>query len=171
MSTKFNRALAYVLENEGGFSNVPQDRGGPTRYGITAKTAARYGYDVRKLTKAQAAGIYRKSYWRYDGIQDEALATKVFDFAVNAGVERANKMLQAVLNDCGMCLEVDGLIGPKTLLAVNSLRPWAVIQRFAQRQAEYYEEIIRKNPSQVVFAKGWQARAARVPLIPASVDA
>jgi lysozyme family protein len=164
MSSKFNRALAYVLENEGVDSDHPADAGGRTRYGITEATARRHGYDVRKLTKAQAATIYRRDYWRYEAIADEALSIKVFDFAVNAGVERANKLLQIACNDLGSCLTVDGVLGPKSLLAINSLKAWDLMKRFAERQAEYYEEIVRKNPSQKVFARGWQLRAARVPI-------
>jgi lysozyme family protein len=167
MTSKFRRALVFVLENEGGDSDHPQDRGGRTRFGITAKTAKRHGFRISELTRDQAAWIYHKEYWEYEWISDAALATKVFDLAVNMGSSAANKLLQQAANDCGMCLAVDGLIGPKTRLAVNSLQPEPLIEKLVLRVKERYAEIIAANPSQKVFERGWMNRADRLPEITA----
>jgi lysozyme family protein len=165
MSSKFQRAMAYVLENEGGDSDHPLDRGKATRFGITAATATRHGLNVRTMTFPQVVEVYRSEYWQgYERIADETLSIKVFDFAVNAGNGTANKTLQRAANDLGMRLEVDGVIGPKTLIAVNSLDPDVLLRRFAERQLGHYQEIVNRDPSQAVFANGWRNRAARVPL-------
>lgn len=167
MSKKFRFALAYVLGNEGGFSNHPKDRGGKTKFGITEKTARRYGFpNVASLTIDDAAYIYHKEYWEYEWISDESLATKVFDLAVNMGTSRANRLMQQAANDCGMCLEIDGVIGPKTRLAVNSLQPEAIIGKLVDRTKERYAEIIDRDPGQKVFERGWMARAERIPQFP-----
>ena len=94
MTSKFRRALAYVLENEGGESNHPADRGGHTKWGITAATAKQNGFYIKTLTKTQAEWIYHRNYWKYEWITDERLAIKMFDLAVNMGTFGANKLLQ-----------------------------------------------------------------------------
>ena len=163
MSNKFRRALQYVLQNEGGDSNVPQDRGGRTRFGITEKTAKRHGFNVHTLTREQAEWIYMKGFWEYEWVSDERVAIKWFDLAVNMGNERANRLVQEAANDCGMCLALDGVIGPKTRLAVNALQPQALLEKIVARAKDRYAEIIASDSTQKVFQNGWMARADRLP--------
>ena len=42
-----------ILEKEGGYVNHPDDKGGPTNWGITQVTARAHGYDgdMQKLTR------------------------------------------------------------------------------------------------------------------------
>ena len=60
-SDNFDACLAITFAQEGGFANDPQDRGGPTKFGITLATLRAYSGrsdlgedDVRELTQAQA---------------------------------------------------------------------------------------------------------------------
>jgi lysozyme family protein len=57
----FERALAFTLRWEGGLSQDPDDPGGTTKYGISAR--AHPEVDVRNLTLEDAKEIYRKEYW------------------------------------------------------------------------------------------------------------
>ena len=100
------RALEYVLQWEGGYSNDPVDHGGETNYGITQITLNRYIKShpgtkvpdrVKKLSVKDAEEIYRNEYWKFDGIRDQSIATKLFDMSVNMGVGTAVKMLQRIL--------------------------------------------------------------------------
>lgn len=45
-----------ILGKEGGYVNHPDDKGGPTNWGITQSTARAHGYsgDMRSLTRDQA---------------------------------------------------------------------------------------------------------------------
>jgi len=101
-----NRALDAVFKWEGGFANHPKDPGGPTNMGITQATLshergrrATVG-DVRNLTRAEAAEIYRKKYWNL--IQGDALPAGVdllaLDIAVNSGPGRALNWLKQTAN-------------------------------------------------------------------------
>ncbi len=55
-----------VLGKEGGYVNHPDDKGGPTKWGITEKVARSHGYrgDMGDLTREQAVGTSLKlDYW------------------------------------------------------------------------------------------------------------
>lgn len=127
----FDEALRMVLAAEGGYSNNPADRGGATNLGISSR--AHPGVDVRSLTPEKAAHIYKTQYW--DAIGADRLpretALVAFDAAVNHGPQVARSLLQRTGGD-----------------------PQAMIQ--ARRQL--YGDIVHRDPSQQVFAQGWENR-------------
>lgn len=130
MSKKFNSAVQYIL-GRAYYSLVDK---GPTKYGITAETARKHGQNILTLSREQAIWIYHKEYWEYEWISDDLLAAKCFAFAVREGNEAANKRLQSAVNECGLDLVVDGVIGPKTRLAVNSLEPAVLLIRLSTKR-------------------------------------
>ena len=103
MKDNFNSAVEKVFTWEGGYSNHPQDPGGPTNYGITIADVKAYinpnatDNDVKNITKAQAKEIYRTKYWKTSYYDCDKLASgvdlAVFDFGVNSGPSRAKKYL------------------------------------------------------------------------------
>lgn len=109
-SDRFLRAVEFVLQHEGEWSNHPSDPGGRTRWGISSR--AHPDVDLDTLTREQAIEIYRREYWeRIRG--DELpwpLVLVVMDHAVHSGVHRAVEMLQAQIG-----ATVDGIVGPQTL--------------------------------------------------------
>jgi lysozyme family protein len=122
--------LAALLRREGGFVDHPDDRGGPTNFGITQNVARAAGWSgpMRDLPRAIAIGIYRERYWqapRLDALAAIApgVAAEVFDTGVNMGVGTAIGFLQRSLNvlNAGAAVLVDGRIGPSTLAAVCAL--------------------------------------------------
>ena len=81
-----------ILEKEGGYVNHPDDKGGPTNWGITQVTARAHGYDgdMQKLTRQQALDILNADYWiapRFDHVAEisTAIAEKLCDAGVNMG--------------------------------------------------------------------------------------
>ena len=97
MAEIFDRALSFVLGNEGGLSDHPADRGGATNLGITAGTLARARMagivgtaDGRALTRDEAARIYKVLYWRAArcGDIEAPLCVMHFDAAVNRNGSR-----------------------------------------------------------------------------------
>lgn len=156
----FDTAIRLVLEQEGGFSNHPRDKGGPTNFGITFKTyAAFFDLDpatvteqmMRDLHRDVAIEIYRTSYWgaaRCDALPP-GVDLSVFDFGVNAGVRTAVRKLQEVVG-----VKVDGSIGPITLAAIEACGVASAIGRFAERRLDYY----RSLDDFAVFGKGWTTR-------------
>lgn len=121
------KSLELMFGHEGGYVNNPNDKGGPTKFGITHGTLAAHrgvasvsASQVKALTLDEATQIYIKSYWGLAGCDSlpSGIDYAVFDTAVNSGVSRAVKILQKVLNFKGN--EVDGVAGEHTLDATKN---------------------------------------------------
>ena len=154
----FESCVNIVLQKEGGFVNHSADPGGATNYGITIKVLSEYRKtevsveDVQRLSIGEAKQIYFKNYWK--PIQGDQLPAgvnlSVFDFAVNAGVSRAAKTLQKIVN-----VQQDGIIGLVTLKAVQTFDVENMIERLTDERVLFYRSL--KTFS--VFGKGWLRRA------------
>lgn len=157
MSETFAKALAHVLQHEGGYVDHPDDPGGPTHFGITLATLQDWRgrkvtpCDVQALTREEASAIYRALYWdscRCDELPGP-VAFIVFDAAVNHGVAGAIRLLQQALG-----VGVDGRIGPVTLGAAMSAEPVALVTEIAARRMVLYAGL----PHFRSFGLGWSRR-------------
>jgi lysozyme family protein len=156
----FERALAHVLEMEGGYSDDPYDPGGPTNKGITLKVYAEWKgvaaddaltAQLRRIPDADVRAIYGERYWRPAGCGElvAPLAFFHFDTAVNHGVTGAIRLLQKA---CGT--DADGEIGPLTRAAVAAMPVERLLQDYAEvRRARY-----RALPHFWRFGRGWLRR-------------
>jgi lysozyme family protein len=150
--------LSMILGHEGGvYTNHPNDRGGPTKWGITIPVLSKFrgrpcsANDIFHLTRAEAEQIYLKNFVRpFDGVADP-LRANVVDMGVNAGIGRATILLQQTIG-----VTVDGKIGPATRGATH-VRDWHDL--YTGIRLAFYEDICRANPDQLVFRKGWRNRA------------
>jgi lysozyme family protein len=160
-SGAFDLRLPVVLLHEGGFVQHPQDPGGATKFGITRETLARFRgtpvtvEDVRSLTTAEAAAIYRRLYW--DPIRGDELPAgvdlAVFDFTVNSGPSRAVRTLQGALG-----VPQDGIIGPVTLAAAQVADPVALIRHLSRDRLRFLSRLAIWP----VFGRGWRRRVLAV---------
>ena len=165
---RLEKFYKYIFDVEGGYSNHKNDNGGATKYGIIEKEARKHGYtgDMRDFPKEMAKDIYKKDYYlknRLNEVKDDRVALSVFDWAVNGGSSRAVKEVQKVLNEMNgnNDLSVDGIIGKYTLAALNGADPEKLLKAYQQAQSNFYDGIVKRNPSQKVFLKGWQNRLAK----------
>lgn len=177
----FLGALEYTLENEGGFSNHAKDRGGATKFGISSVLLSAFLQrsatldDVSNLDQDQAQEIYKKYFWdelRLSEVNDQMIATAIFDVGVNMGCKQAIKITQMALNDLlsddhpkygpPELIEVDGVMGKYTILKINEVDPTWFIKIFRVKLLAKYSDIVAKIPEQKVFIKGWTARADRL---------
>lgn len=159
-SDKFLAAVTVVLKDEGGYVWDKNDSGGETNMGISKRSYP--NVDIKGLTKDGAIAIYYRDFWckgPYETLADSALASKVFNTAVNAGQSRAIKLLQQAANAQGANLTIDGLAGPKTIAAINAMHGPSVLQSYREAQAAFYLAIIAKDPTQAKFKNGWIKRA------------
>jgi hypothetical protein len=124
-------AIERVLGREGGFVNDPTDRGGATNFGISSKSYP--NIDVSKLTKEQAAGIYKRDYW--DAINADTLPEGVREMAFDAAVNQ-------------------GVPWTKQALAASGGDP----AKFLQMRRDRYQSIVAADPSQGRFLQGWMNR-------------
>ncbi|WP_176592042.1 glycoside hydrolase family 108 protein [Sphingobium sp. EM0848] len=166
-----------VIAREGGHSNHPADRGGPTHFGITQAVARANGYmgDMRALPRSVAEVIYRRLYWEKPGYAFVAelapgIAEELFDTAVNMGPATASGFLQRALNALNRNeqdypdLKVDQAVGARTLAALGAflkLRGKAgekVLQKALEAlQGERYLALAESRPANEAFLYGWLA--------------
>jgi len=110
---------------------------------------------VRQLADAEMRSIYEANYWqpaRCDAL-DRKLDVVQFDTAVNMGVGRAVRFLQAAVNS-----PVDGAFGDGTLKAVQRSDLAATLIKYCNTRESFYNDLVVKNPKLAVFRKGWQNR-------------
>lgn len=156
----FTKAIAFVLQNEGGLSQDPDDAGGTTKFGISARTYP--DLDIANLTQEQAVEIYRRDFWGpYAGFEDP-IATKLFDLAVHMGHRQAVKVLQRALRCTGASEVVDdGILGPITRRAVSKARLELLLTAIKSEAAGVYRQLAALDTTQQKFLNGWIKRAYR----------
>lgn len=169
--------IEEVIAREGGYSNHPADRGGPTRWGITQAVARQHGFagDMRVFPREEAAAIYRRLYWLRPRIADVAerapeLAAELFDTGINMGPAVASRFLQRALNALNRNgkdyadMAVDGAIGRVTLAALDAFLDHrgpsgeaVLIKAVEALQGERYLDLAERRPANEAFLYGWLA--------------
>jgi len=121
-----------------GFVDDPIDRGGLTKYGVSQN--ANRTTDVKTLDLSLTKNLYYNKYFKASKAHTlpNQLAVMHFDAAVNHGISGANSMLSAA--------------GGATASADD----------YAAERLKVYENIVKKNPSQSRFTRGWSTRVNAV---------
>jgi lysozyme family protein len=151
----FDEAFHHLLGHEGGYSNHPEDPGGETMWGVTKVVARENGYNglMKDMPTEVAKSIYKAKYW--EAVQAEKLPPTiryaVFDAAVNSGPGTSIKWLQEAVG-----ATPDGVLGPKTLAAINELHPDGILRRMLSKRLRAMTNM-RGWPS---FSAGWARRVA-----------
>lgn len=138
----FDQAFARLVDpsHEGGYVNNPADPGGETKYGISRRSYPEE--DIKNLTLERAKLLYRRDFWNpagCDALPDE-VKFEVFDLAVNTSArgdpKQAIKLLQRAA--CMPEYEVDGVLGPHTLLMIGSIEPHKLLRRLQGLRIRFY---------------------------------
>lgn len=165
MNNIFDLALQLVFDLEGGYSDDKYDRGGKTQYGITESEyhdwLDRTGQDIKPIgliTLDEAKSIYYADYWELPKLDQVAkinpkLAIYTFQYGVNCGNKIGVKGLQYAVG-----ANPDGVIGNKTLQAIENVNTQQAIAKLVEHQRARYTQIVNGNPTQKVFIKGWNNR-------------
>ena len=137
MSDQFDTEWDDILEVEGReYTDDPSDSGGPSKFGVTEKTARAFGYDglMQDLPEAIAKEIAKSKYWdvmlldQVSGLSS-AIAHEMFDTGYNMGDHRATTFLQRSLNALNRSnrsppdypeVKADGKMGPHTVGALQA---------------------------------------------------
>lgn len=164
-----------ILGKEGGYVNHPDDKGGPTKWGITEKVARAHGYqgNMRDLTRGQALEILEADYWygpRFDQVSalSPSIAAELCDTGVNMGPNVASKFFQRWLTALNMRgklypdLVADGAIGPRTITALRgylSVRgkegELVLLKALNCSQGARYLELAEARVANEAFLYGW----------------
>lgn len=144
----FDSSLAFVLQAEGGFSNVLGDHGGATNFGVTQVTysawLARHGMAVAPvagISLEYADAVYLECFWNDGGCP--ALASPLnlvhFDSVVQHVPAAWSSMLASATAFPGAAPEAEAF----ALLALRD---------------NLYRRIVSKDATQGKFLKGWLNR-------------
>lgn len=163
----FIDALAHVLDQEGGYTDDPEDPGGPTNRGLTLADLARNRgialtdatrapllRDLRTISDYELREIYHRDYWLDAACHQlpTSLSAFHFDTAVNMGTGTAIRMLQTAL-----AVTIDGEVGPETLKAARSAAIPVLLGDYADLRRRRY----RSLSGFPRFGRGWLARVDR----------
>lgn len=171
--------LDGVIEREKGYVNHPDDRGGPTNWGITLATLSEWRKkpateeDVKTLTRSEAKSIYRRMYVEKPGFEQvlllsEKIADELVDTGVNMGPRTATMFLQRALNalNAGAAhytdVATDGVLGPSTMSALaaylrkrGAVGEIVMLRVLNSLQGARYIEIAERDRRQEAFVYGW----------------
>jgi lysozyme family protein len=167
--SNFNKSLAYTLRNEGGFGH---DVTGPVNHGLLADDIAIYRNvnsesiteeDVKNITLDETSAIYKKLYWDkldLDKIDDDSIATCIFDVAVNQGLKASSTYAQKCCTAFGFKNTIDGVMGPETIANINKCGRQLFITKFESIVESSYKSMALLNPEKFgKFLSGWTYRA------------
>ena len=87
-----------------------------------------------------------------DDINSQSVAEIFADWCINSGAVAIRKV-QFMLS-----LQQDGIVGAKTLKAINESNPEDLFNRIKSARTQFYIDIVKRNPSQKVFMNGWMNR-------------
>lgn len=178
---RIDAMIARTVKIEGDkYTETTGDRGGATKDGVTLKYLKGVGIsrgdldrdgdidkdDVRLVTPAIAEKLYKQDFYLDPRINrlPEPLQPVVFDAGVNSGPPRAIILLQKALRaELGVFFPADGVIGPATRAkaeeAVAKFGAAAVVGAVVDARIAWYNAIVREDPVQEKFLRGWIARA------------
>lgn len=157
---RFDLYAPKLKKYEGGWSNHPADPAGCTMCGVTLSTyrkwfgADKTPEDLKNISNAEWTKIMKKGYWDVCGadyIENQSVAEIFVDWCINAGPGIIRKV-QAIVG-----VEVDGVVGPKTLIAINAYCQKCLHCKIKDARIEYYTRLA-VNPAKKVFLKGWLNR-------------
>lgn len=152
----FNLAIRKTLVNEGGFSNIPEDHGGPTKYGITQ--ADMPGVDIESLTEQHAIQYYTEHYWKqnYSAINDQNIANKLFDMGVLFGVGEAAYLMQRALSMAPA--QWTKTIDQNTLDRINASDSDVLLSEYKFHLTAHAKNLAAFDTTQQTFLTGWLNR-------------
>lgn len=173
----FDKNIEHIFDVEGGYVNDKDDKGGRTNMGITYMTYENFYKTYkpkmipteekhRNLSVYEAKEIYKIEFWNKihgDEIYNASVALYILDFSINSGVYNATTIVQETLkNDFQLNISIDGSFGTSTLNAINQLDSSLFYQKLDKNRRKFVDNIIKNNPSQSKYEKGWQNRLKKL---------
>ena len=145
-----------------GFANDPNDLGGATMCGVTIATYTEYRRrkGLPKPTVEQLKEIPYKEWleilkamfwdrWKADQIKNQSIANFLVDWVWASG-NYGVKLPQKILG-----VSIDGVVGPKTIAAVNAKDPGTLFYQLRQERIDYTDRICKSRPQNKRFYSGW----------------
>jgi type VI secretion system secreted protein VgrG len=177
----FETAITFVLANEGGFVDNPNDPGGATNRGLTLRflqglpdeTKVKYGLGrlitveyLQRMSLEQTKVIYKGEFWDVQPIEkipSQQIANYVLDMCVNHGIAQGIKLLQRSiwsLHQKFGAVDDDGVLGNATILALGTGQALAFI--LPAERAGFMRLLAAIHSYDKGFLHGWLERCYRI---------
>ena len=168
INMKDNETIEQAFERakKTGWSNDPLDSGGATMIGVTIGTYRSYckykgkkipsSQDLKNISYKEWRDIVHTMYWskwKADLINDQKVADMIVDWVWASGQGIGIKRVQTILG-----VTADGIVGPKTIAAVNNYDPKDLLTKVYNARAAHFNAIVKARPSQKKWLKGWMNR-------------
>lgn len=153
LGSNIEELAPIVAKWEGGYVNDPIDRGGSTNMGVTIGTWKIYGYDkngdgkidekdIKMLSKMDFKYILQKYWdkWKADQIINQSVANILVDWYWMSGKWGIIIPQRDVLK-----VAADGIVGPKTIAAVNAQDPEKLFNAIKSARIKFYNDIVAKS--------------------------
>lgn len=163
--------LPYILKFEGGFVNDPADAGGATNKGVTIATWRQVGYDkdgdsdidvddLKLLTDADVRNRVLKPHywdrWKGDRIKSQGVANILVDWVWGSG-KHGIVIPQRLLG-----VVPDGIVGEKTLAAVNAADPRQLFDAIFEARKKFLHDITNQSVAKYERKIGRKATEAEL---------
>lgn len=169
----FDLFFPILLQNEGFYSNAKDDTGGETWEGISRNNFPTWpGWTIVDSYKSNEnfphilradthlAGLvksfYKPTFWdaiQGDNMSNQSLCNFLADWGVNGGVMVPIKHVQSIL-----MLQVDGIVGPETLSAINGNSNEVFFNTIKAARLQFYHDVEVAHPSDSQFLSNWTER-------------
>lgn len=154
-------AQQWEIAKRKGWSDDPDDRGGKTMIDVTLATYQSYckkhgypvptGNDLKNIPFYQWLEILKTMYWdkmQGDKIIYQGIANICVDWLWASGTGKI-KNIQRILG-----VTADGIVGPKTISAINSSNPIELFKKIYNARATFYQSCSEYWK----YGKGWMRR-------------
>lgn len=179
-SADFELFFPHLIRVEGTFFTVTQyDAGGATKFGVTYAVYQTWCHgeiikfvpcdkdldgkittnDLRLTVLRDVKPLYKTQYWdvcKADLIKNQAVAELFVDMVVHCGAGYDRQHLKAFQRIVGVVQ--DGIIGPKTLRAINQGNSSKIYTDLSKYRKSFYKKLTLKKRNQKKFLKGWYNR-------------
>ena len=160
-SEKFNKAIKFILDREGGYANNPADSGKQTMYGITEKVyfdwqkkvkGVHYYKGIKEITLEEAKDIYWDFYWEESKAEEFSypVALVIMDTSVNFGVSNGITFLEESLG-----LKQTGIMTEKLENLLHENDNVAFALKIVENRIKYRYFRCEEDKTQEVFKDGW----------------
>ncbi len=157
--------MAFSRAKAKGVVTAKGDLGGPTLCGVTLTTFQDWRRkqgkgipskaDLARLEYDEWLAILKSIFWdpcQADLINHQSVANMLVDWRWVNGNQAVRDVQTA------FCLVPDGVVGPKTIAALNSMPAETVFLRLKAARERSYHKIVERRESQKVNLKGWLNR-------------
>lgn len=169
---EIKKLTPLILKWEGGLSKDKRDTASslfcPTAYrgefyhtnkGVTYKTwVSIFGNDNDKRFFEMSSDDFNRvlrtywNIWKADSIINQSVSNILVDWVWGSwtiGVKKVQKLIG---------VSADGVVGSKTITALNSVNQEKLFKDIFALREKYLNDIVKNNPSQKVYLKGWMNR-------------